>query len=558
MKDSGINSAIRDLQTLLDEGVIGQLTDGQLLDRFLTRREAVVFEAIVHRHGSMVWSVCRRVLRDHHDAEDACQATFLVLSRKAASVMPREKVGNWLYGVAYQTSMKARATRAKRRSRESQVPKLPEPEAALEKQCDDLSPQLDRILSRLPEKYRVPIVLCELEGKTHKEAANQLGWPIGTVSGRLSRAKAILSRRLSQPGRVFSVDSLAILLSRDTTSTSIPIKLIESTVQTALSLPAGRVLTTGLASIEVASLTSEVLKMMLLKKLMSVTAVLALGIAFVASGTTFAYYGRGSEQGPGGATSDLPVSHQQAKVIESPRPAKRQEEVTRTVPASPPQATVIETPPPPGTFGVKPKAALPGNTQSNFGGGPDQPRYMRHDNLFFVISPIGDKFSIYDALTKKSAILRLPATKESPLHVTPIIGGGNFRGTPPLDPALMSVMIAGPKITRIHVFNFEDWKWYGQDLKEPAFGNAGPAMGWSVAAFAQGRYIHAFSTKTKRWSTLELPQGIKASPTTFLESIVVEHDGHIYEFSGDTGEWKHTDLRAIIDAALDSAKEEAN
>ena len=117
-----MNAAAGDLQTLFDVGTFGGFSDGQLLDRFVARREEAAFEAIVHRHGPMVWGVCRRVLRDHHDAEDAFQATFLVLARRAASVVPREKVGNWLYGVAYQTAMKARATRAKRRVREGQVP----------------------------------------------------------------------------------------------------------------------------------------------------------------------------------------------------------------------------------------------------------------------------------------------------------------------------------------------------------------------------------------------------------------------------------------------------
>src|SRR5580698_9433679 len=113
-----MHAATRDLRTLFDIGVMGRQSDGELLDRFVERREAAVFEAITYRHGPMVWGVCRRVLRDHHDAEDAFQATFLVLTRKAASVMPREKLGNWLYGVAFQTAMKARATRAKRRVRE--------------------------------------------------------------------------------------------------------------------------------------------------------------------------------------------------------------------------------------------------------------------------------------------------------------------------------------------------------------------------------------------------------------------------------------------------------
>ena len=116
VEERRMNAAVRDLQTLFEVGSLGGLSDGQLLDRFVERREEAVFEAIVRRHGPMVWGVCRRVLRDHHDAEDAFQATFLVLARKAASVMTREKLGNWLYGVAYQTAMKARAMRAKRRS----------------------------------------------------------------------------------------------------------------------------------------------------------------------------------------------------------------------------------------------------------------------------------------------------------------------------------------------------------------------------------------------------------------------------------------------------------
>ncbi len=114
-----MNAAVREIQTLFEAGSLGGLSDGRLLDRFVVRREEAVFEAIVRRHGPMVWGVCRRVLRDHHDAEDAFQATFFVLARKAASVMIREKLGHWLYGVAYQTAMKARAKRNKRKGHAS-------------------------------------------------------------------------------------------------------------------------------------------------------------------------------------------------------------------------------------------------------------------------------------------------------------------------------------------------------------------------------------------------------------------------------------------------------
>ena len=217
-----MNAAVRDLQTLFGMGVMGALSDGQLLDRFVERREGAVFEAIVRRHGPMVWGVCRRVLRDHHDAEDAFQATFLVLARKAASIMPREKLGNWLYGVAYQTATKARAMRAKRRVREGQVPDMPEPMAVPDDLRDDLAESLDRELSRLPEKYRTPIILCDLEGRTHREAASQLGWPIGTVSSRLSRARSMLAKRLTRRGMSLSGGSLAVLLAQESASASMP------------------------------------------------------------------------------------------------------------------------------------------------------------------------------------------------------------------------------------------------------------------------------------------------------------------------------------------------
>ena len=191
------------------------LSDGQLLERFVERRDAAAFDVIVERYGPLVWGVCRRVLRHHHDAEDAFQATFLVLARRAASVMPREKLGNWLYGVAFQTAMNVMATRAKRRVRERPDWAMTEPAAVPAEYADELLVRLDREIARLPEKYRMPIILCELEGKTHRQAADQLGWPVGTVSGRLSRARALLATRLSRPGTPLTVGALGAVLAHD-------------------------------------------------------------------------------------------------------------------------------------------------------------------------------------------------------------------------------------------------------------------------------------------------------------------------------------------------------
>src|SRR5262245_60150662 len=167
------------------------MTDGELLARFLGSRDEDALAALVWRHARMVWGVCCRLL-NHHDAEDAFQATFLVLVRKAADV-PRQAVANWLYGVARQTTVRLRATAAKRGRRERQVGTMPEPTVA-EVRDTDWQSVLDEELSRLPNHYRGIIVLCDLEGMTRKEAARQLGLPEGSVASRLARARVMLEK----------------------------------------------------------------------------------------------------------------------------------------------------------------------------------------------------------------------------------------------------------------------------------------------------------------------------------------------------------------------------
>jgi RNA polymerase sigma-70 factor (ECF subfamily) len=276
-----MNLAVHELQKLFEVGSLGGLSDGQLLERFTARREGAVFEAIVGRHGPMVWGVCRRVLQDHHDAEDAFQATFLVLARKASSVTIREKLGNWLYGVAYHTATKARAMKTKRRARELQVSDMPEPMVAPDGQRDDLADSLDQEMSRLPEKYRIAIVLCDLGGMGHKEAARQLGCPVGTVSSRLSRARAMLASRLARRGVSLSVGSLAVLLARESASASMPTGLIGPTAKAASLIASGEAVTAAVVSAEVVALAGEVLKAMLLGRLRIAAAMLVLVSATV-------------------------------------------------------------------------------------------------------------------------------------------------------------------------------------------------------------------------------------------------------------------------------------
>ncbi len=292
-----MNSAVRELQTIFEVGCLGGLSDGQLLDRFAERREEAVFEAIVRRHGPMVWGVCRRVLRDHHDAQDAFQSTFLVLARKAASIAHREKLGNWLYGVAYQSAMKARATRAKRRAREVQVSDMPELAVEPDGRRGDLTERLDRELSRLPEKYRMPVVLCDLEGMTRGQVASQLGWPVGTVSSRLSRGRALLASRLARSGTTLATGAAAVLLARESASASVPTTLIGPTARAASLVAVGGVMSTGVVPAGVAALTREVMKSMLLSRINVATAMLVVASAFAAGGTGLAYRAQAVEPG---------------------------------------------------------------------------------------------------------------------------------------------------------------------------------------------------------------------------------------------------------------------
>src|SRR5262245_16665243 len=251
------------------------MTDGELLARFLRSRDEDALAALVRRHAPMVWGVCCRLLCNHHDAEDAFQATFLVLVRKAADV-PGQAVANWLYGVARQTAVRLRATAAKRGRRETQVVEMPEPTVPTVHDAD-VQAVVDEELSRLRDVYRGVVVLCDLEGMTRKEAARQLGIPEGSVASRLARARALLAKRLAQRGVVFS-GSVAAVLSAGSASGSAPPTLVASTIKTASLLAAGQA--AGVVSAKVAALTEGVTNAMFTTKIKSVLAVvLVVGLA---------------------------------------------------------------------------------------------------------------------------------------------------------------------------------------------------------------------------------------------------------------------------------------
>lgn len=263
-KDGGLLGHIRRMALRAETA---GMSDGQLLDCFITHGDEVAFEALVRRHGPMVFGVCRRVVGDAHHAEDAFQATFLVLATKAASVLPRDAVGNWLHGVAYRTARRARAVLVRRRAREKQVNDMRHPTTAPRDMCVELEDIIDSELDALPEKYRLPVVLCDLEGRSRKAVACQLKVPEGTLSSRLATARRMLAQRLGQHGLAISGGVLAVAISQSTASAAVPKGLVVTTVKVAA---AGATV----APAAVAALTKGVLKAMLFSKIKVAFAVL--------------------------------------------------------------------------------------------------------------------------------------------------------------------------------------------------------------------------------------------------------------------------------------------
>ena len=259
----------------------GNTSDGQLLQRFLATRDETAFEALLRRHGRMVLSVCRRILSNLADAEDAFQASFVVLVRKAATVAGHASLGGWLHGVAYRTALKARATRARQLAKEKQMAR---PEAV----CDqgspwsELRPIIDEELGRLPDKYREPIILCDLEGQTRKAAAQRLGCCEGTLSGRLARARVILAKRLAQRGLALSGGAMAVTLAANAATAALPVPLVSSTVKAAALVAAGHAVA-GAFPASVAALTEGVLKTMSMSKVKLVF-VVALAVSLAGAG----------------------------------------------------------------------------------------------------------------------------------------------------------------------------------------------------------------------------------------------------------------------------------
>jgi RNA polymerase sigma factor (sigma-70 family) len=277
-------SVVRSIQTLFGAGSFAGLPDSQLLDRFLSGRDAeAAFAALVSLHGPMVWDLCRSILRDQHDAEDAFQATFMILVQKAGVIRQRDSIGPWLYGVARRVAVRAKNAAAIRRVREGGPQNMratPMADPAPHEKFQALHEEVDR----LAEKYRAAVVLCYFHGRSHSQAARLLNCPVSTVSVRLARARTLLRARLSRRGVALPAAGVGVTLLPASTRAATPAALAESTMEAAIRIAAGEAATAGVVSASVTKLMEAALRTTVFQRAaVSAASVAVIGFAAAAA-----------------------------------------------------------------------------------------------------------------------------------------------------------------------------------------------------------------------------------------------------------------------------------
>jgi RNA polymerase sigma factor (sigma-70 family) len=337
MSSGPLASVVQHLRRLADAGEGGP-GDAELLEQFIVHRDAAAFEALVRRHERLVLGVCRRVLRNAQDAEDAFQASFLILARKAASIGRRAALAGWLHRVALRVALRLRAQAAERKAQplpEADPPAAAVPDPATAAAWRELRPLLDQEVNGLPARYHRPVVLCYLEGRSYDEAARQLGCSRGTVATRLHRARALLRRRLERRGLVLTAGLVSVLLAGEAaTAAAAPAPLVKATAAAAVALAAGTP-AAGLVSVRIATLVQGVLRAMLLSKLKTVTA-LALGALFLGGiGSAGVQLARARAGAP---AAERQPAQAQAKPPEKSRAAEPRRETNPAKAEAPPAA----------------------------------------------------------------------------------------------------------------------------------------------------------------------------------------------------------------------------
>jgi RNA polymerase sigma factor (sigma-70 family) len=314
MAHAQLDRVLRHLRTLRETHAAADAPDAELVERFTARREEAAFAALLRRHGPMVLGVSQRILHTLHDAEDVFQATFLLLARKAASIQKRASVAAWLHGVAHRLALRAKQQRTCRRTHEQRAADMrnatPNPDSAWQ----NVQAALDQALNELPEKYRAALVLCYLEGKSHAEAAAQLGCPLTTLRTQIARGRKLLRERLVKHGLTLSATGVASLLLASTAPAAMPIALTKTTLAAALAFAAGNQ-PTALLSQQAAGLVEGGLRTMFISKTKIATAIILLASLTAACGLAWS---RSASENPAAPAEKPKEAHASAK----PQPAK--------------------------------------------------------------------------------------------------------------------------------------------------------------------------------------------------------------------------------------------
>ncbi len=505
MASGGYGPVLRQVDRLLGvHGTASGLGEGALLRRFADGRDEAAFEALVTRHGPMVLGTCRRILADPHDVDDAFQATFLVLARKAGSIRDGDRLGPWLHGVARRVATRSRTLSARRAARER--PGAEERASAgadPSSELVELRAALDEELARLPEKYRAPLVLCYLEGLTHDEAAVQLSWPVGTVRSRLARGRDRLRSRLTRRGLSPSAAVPAIL-----PAPAIPEVLISSTVRIATAA--------GSVPAHVASLAKGALIAMMWHKLRGIAAVgLLAGLAAGGAGALAKQAGRDKptarQAAPPSKTPDetsLDLLTREVAAIEAAIPEaeglverlrRDREEGLRAIAALKKKRTKPDGPAP--TPAPSPAPAPPGQPAEGASTAPGEAASQVLDlsnGSVLIISGKHDRATVLDVRTGKRTTCRFPGTVTD---LNWIVGNGG-----------MGFAMKGPDIRRIAVYDFHANAWASLDLHEPVRGEVSPIFGATEVAYQAGPIQYLYSTVDKRWGGVEVP-GADGQPT---------------------------------------------
>jgi len=579
-------NVVGDLTRLLRWGTATGDNDDRLLERFLADGDESAFAALVARHGPMVLGVCRRVLHDGHDVEDAFQATFLVLARNARTIRRSQRVGPWLHGVARRVAVRARENAARRLARERigiDVEPAGDSSSSRDPERIELRAILDEELNGLPERLRAPLVLCYLEGLTHDQAASRLSQPVGTIRSRLSRGRERLRVRLTRRGVQTDDAVLGSAAALETVSPA----LLETTVRSALEFAVSQTGASALASAGAVALAKGVLNTMMISKL-TLTAACALALVLTAGGLSgYAFQqDAGTEQAEAEpeAANDAPkdgsnpLSDVKSQLEEIQRSMneledqrqKYNESLSSVVKRLDDLREQLER----AAEKTEPEAELAPDLQAVAADGKNRPRYLPTDRPVVVpsedghvvtIFPIPMRFAIPEG-DQADEMKKMRAAASAPISVRIAEAG-----SPRLDVLprftktrngqfLIALALRGEKIQRLAVFDpwitntrgvnlvFTGNRWVVQDLTEPVM-EAAPVVGQGVLAYVLDNRIYTYCFGAGKWNILELPEGARPeAPEEGFNGLRLEYDSIIYSYDRNSDDWAEIDTRAVPEA----------